>query len=634
MKPRLSMLAAALPFVFTAPLKAQSVASMEPVVVTATRVEQSLSEVIPSVTVISREDIERSQAVAFEDLLVGQPGVEISRYGGLGAQPAFFLRGQDSNSLAIYVDGVRIQTDGYGSLQTGALPSPQLIDHIEILRGNASSLYGEAVTGGVIDIHTKAGNGGEPKFYATATMGSQNTIDASAGVGGRVGDTKFNANFSSMNTDGIAPINAAQALAGPYGGYVANPNAGGSQARSANASVSHDFGRGLEMGVQESYSYSNYQYDDMSGPTNYSLNTYNQNNLTLFSKYRISSEWSTQLDLINSTFSYQNSESLSPSSNYTNTSDTDIVKWSNIYKIDPQKTLNFGLDYASQSFNDGATPAYQGLPGTILETRSSSAAYVGFGQRWNAWEFQANIRHDDLRVNQAVTANAAQDFSVNTGLLGFGYWLNDKFKLTAASSTGFRAPAVLELFGQYGNTSLLPQTTYSNEAGIEFFESWGNVRAVRFSSRTINYITYNPDTYISENVALVNNQGWELSSQYSQDGLRVVAAYTFQDPIDQNGAQLALRAKNFGSIDVSKAFGPNNKYDVGVKVIDSGSRTDGSNPNLAPYQLWSIYAGMQFNDEFKLRLRVDNASNENYQLVYGYNTPGTTAWLTLIYQQK
>ena len=125
MKPRLSILVAALPFFFTAQLKAQSVASMEPVVVTAARIEQSLSEVIPSVTVISHEDIERSQAVAFEDLLVGQPGVEMSRYGGIGAQPTFFLRGQDSNSLAIYVDGVRIQTDGYGALQTCAeMPVP------------------------------------------------------------------------------------------------------------------------------------------------------------------------------------------------------------------------------------------------------------------------------------------------------------------------------------------------------------------------------------------------------------------------------------------------------------------------------------------------------------------------------
>ena len=43
---------------------------------------------------------------------------------------------------------------------------------------------------------------------------------------------------------------------------------------------------------------------------------------------------------------------------------------------------------------------------------------------------------------------------------------------------------------------------------------------------------------------------------------------------------------------------------------------------------------MKLDEEFKLRLRVDNALNEKYQLSYGYNTPGTTVWLTLMYQQK
>jgi len=615
--------------------------ALDPIVVTATRTPQSLTNIIPSVTVISREDIERTQAVTIEDLLMGQPGVEINRTGGIGAQRSFFMRGQDANSLAIYVDGVRVQTDGYANLQTGALPPPQLIDHIEILRGNAGALYGESATGGVIDIHTRVGSQGDPKAYSTVTLGSQNTIDTLLGYGGRMNDTTFNLSVSEMRTHGIAPLNSVQApilnLAGNSNGIgdPSNPNAGPAQVQTVNASLSHDFGQGLVVGLTEQYAYSNDQYDDGYGPSNDSFNTYRQNNLTAFAKYLITSDWSTQLDLTRSDFHFQNTESLSPfgGCDYTNTSATNLLKWSNIYKWGAQKTLNFGLDYSSQKFNDGLNAQ---TPGTFLnDTRQSDAGYVGYSQRWHDFEFQANLRHDDLKVSQQMSGNIAQKYAVNTGLLGAGYWFNPHLKLTALDSSGFRAPAVQELYGYSGNPNLLPQTTHSTEAGLELVESWGYLRAVRFESQTKNYITYNPvPPYASINVPRVTNQGWEFSSRYAFGGLKFLAAYTLQNPKDENGATLPLRAKNFGSVEIDQSFGSNGRYDVGSKVTQSGSRTDGAHPDLAPYTLWSVYAGMKLDEEFKLRLRVDNALNEKYQLSYGYNTPGTTVWLTLMYQQK
>ena len=165
MNQRSSVVAALLPLVFFNTLFAQTVSSFNPVVVSATRVEQPLSEVIPSVTVITREDIERSQAVVIEDVLMGQPGIEFARNGSIGASASFFMRGQDAKNLVIYVDGIRIQTDGLGSLQTSALPAPQLVERIEILRGNVSALYGEAAIGGdqghlVLNLHARVGGEG------------------------------------------------------------------------------------------------------------------------------------------------------------------------------------------------------------------------------------------------------------------------------------------------------------------------------------------------------------------------------------------------------------------------------------------------------------------------------------------
>ena len=79
---------------------------VNPLVISATGYQQHLSNVLPSVSVITREDIERSQAPTIADLLQGEPGLEIARNGGPGQVTSFFLRGNQSTNLVIYIDGV------------------------------------------------------------------------------------------------------------------------------------------------------------------------------------------------------------------------------------------------------------------------------------------------------------------------------------------------------------------------------------------------------------------------------------------------------------------------------------------------------------------------------------------------
>jgi vitamin B12 transporter len=308
------------------------------------------------------------------------------------------------------------------------------------------------------------------------------------------------------------------------------------------------------------------------------------------------------------------------------------LKWSNVYSLTDKQKLNFGYEQSSQNLVDGADQM----------TRNTSAIYGGLNQKVGSFDFQINGRHDQLNIGQPDLLNTNKDYSVNTGLVGLGYWINDNLRLTASDSTGFRAPSIQEITG-YGattNWNLLPQETKSTEAGLEYVNQFGNFRGVRFNSKTTNFIDYDQLTSSFVNDSLVYNQGWEFTGRVNYQGYKIVAAYTSQNPIDATtGEQQARRAKQFGSMDVDKAFGDNQRYDAGVKWVFSGSRLDNycvnnSTCTLSAYQLWSFYAGMKLNDEFKVRFRIDNAFNENYQLTYGYNTPGTTALLTLIYQEK
>jgi vitamin B12 transporter len=186
-------------FLLNVPIKIHAQDTVNPIVVSASRVAQTLSDVLPSVTVITRAEIERSMAPTVADLLQGEAGFEFGRNGGPGTVTSFFLRGQNSVSVAVYVDGVRSQVDSIGTVNAIDFPIAQ-IEKIEILRGNAGALYGEAAIGGVINITTRRGSG-SPSQYASVSYGSRNTSEVVVGYSGGVDDLTFNISANQFKTD-------------------------------------------------------------------------------------------------------------------------------------------------------------------------------------------------------------------------------------------------------------------------------------------------------------------------------------------------------------------------------------------------------------------------------------------------
>jgi len=104
--------------------------------------------------VISQEEIERAGQSTFIELLQKQPGIEIGSNGGAGTISSVFMRGTSSNQIVVLIDGVRVNSITDSATYFGNIPLSQ-IEHIEILRGTASSLYGQDALGGVIQLFTK-----------------------------------------------------------------------------------------------------------------------------------------------------------------------------------------------------------------------------------------------------------------------------------------------------------------------------------------------------------------------------------------------------------------------------------------------------------------------------------------------
>ncbi len=109
-----------------------------------------------------------------QSLQARNPGVVISSGSGIaGAGSEIHIRGSaslsQSNQPLIYVDGVRINaTQGLGPAENASRLDdidPTSIDHIEILKGaSAATLYGTEASNGVIQIFTKRGQSGDPRW--------------------------------------------------------------------------------------------------------------------------------------------------------------------------------------------------------------------------------------------------------------------------------------------------------------------------------------------------------------------------------------------------------------------------------------------------------------------------------------
>ena len=127
--------------------------------VTVTRAELPLVHLPFAVTVVEKRDLVARPTWGLDEALAAVPGVfAANRYNfsldqrlairGFGARSAFAVRG-----IKIILDGIpQTLPDGQGQLTHVDLGST---DRIEVLRGSASALYGNA-TGGVISIWTGA----------------------------------------------------------------------------------------------------------------------------------------------------------------------------------------------------------------------------------------------------------------------------------------------------------------------------------------------------------------------------------------------------------------------------------------------------------------------------------------------
>jgi len=132
----------------------------EAVTMTATRREQTAQMAPASVVILNARDLRERSVVTFDQALEMVPGIAVYRASGVSVQ-SLSIRGSSDvagggvgNRVLLMIDGrPALSSDSGGALWS--LVPTNFIDHIEVVKGAFSSLYGSTAMGGVINVITR-----------------------------------------------------------------------------------------------------------------------------------------------------------------------------------------------------------------------------------------------------------------------------------------------------------------------------------------------------------------------------------------------------------------------------------------------------------------------------------------------
>lgn len=601
-----------------APAWAQSPA-MDPVVVTASRVATPLSQVLVSLDVLDRAAIEQSQAASLADLLSGLAGFEFGRNGGPGTTTSFFLRGHNSVNVVVLVDGVRAATDGIGSVSAIDIPLHR-IERVEVMRGNASALYGNAANGGVIHIFTRQDAG----VSAQVGVGSQGQRLANVGLSTVVGQTGLSFRAGQERSAQLSSMRVDQRPA-------ANPDKDQTTANSLALGLNHTIDAAHSVQLTFALDDAASEYDDDGFGFGNPNDVHQLDRQTRATQVAWSAQyhpdWTSELSLSHTSQDLEDRQNgaLKTSSFAFGLAKSrqNGVRWTNEVALTPQTQLVLGLDRSVEDFeSDAVISGYN-------TTKTDTGYFVGLGTQVQQWTWQGNVRHDRLSTRNHRDGSTAKD-SVNSVLLGTGYQINAQWKILANASTGFRTPSVGERAATA--TALKNESFQSRELSTAYQAGPTRAKLTYFESDMSDLIAYNSA------FSLVNlqaeNSGVEASAETTVGATGIAIRWTEQNPRNlDTGKALARRAKRLVSLDLKQPLG---QHQVGASVGYQGQRRDSdfSNQELDAYTLLGLNAAYKINAQWRLVARLDNALDTQHQLAHGFNAMGRSALVTLNYSGR
>jgi vitamin B12 transporter len=576
--------------------------TLPPVVVTAARMPQALTDLVADVSVIDAEEIRRSGAQSLAELLRRQPGVEIVQNGGPGSTSGVFLRGANAAQTLVLVDGLRVASAANGATALEAIPLDQ-IDHIEILRGPSSSLYGADAIGGVIQVFTRQPSSGV-HANATAGYGTHDTSLLAAGVDGGNARVRAGVQAGQQRSRGFnAIVNPAN--------FSYDADRDGYRDTNASARLVATLAPDHELTLQALRSHLDSQFDAGDAFDDRTVTTLTAWQAVL--RDRFLPAWQSRLwageggdDSVSKTgfgtFPFRTRQRQ--------------YGWQNeIEHAAIGGRLTVAVERREERVD--VEPAFP------VDERSTNSLTAVYALVTGPHALQANVRYD--RSNQFG--------SRTTGALAYAYRIDPHWRLNASAGTAFKAPTFNDLyFPGFANPDLAPETARNVEAGVHGTWTWGEVQidaqATAWHNRVRDLIVFGCDAdfvCLPRNVSDATLTGVTLALDASTAATRLRASVDLQSPHDDaTGNLLPRRARRHATLAWLQQAGAGN---VGLELVAASRRYDDA-ANTRPmggYAIVNVTAEWPLTRNLTLFARGDNVLGRHYELAADFSTGGARA---------
>jgi len=613
----------------------------ETIVISASKVKENLDKTPSYVSVITDTMIKNMGAFSLTDVLKTVPGIEITQSHIFNDKIS--VRGiqtRSSEKVLILLNGHSLNINLLNGGATGSYKTLPLefIKRIEVIKGPASSLYGENAFTALINIITKKAediNGTE----LHTTFGSNNTRSANLLHSSNYKNKSIVINLKTQRTDGKSEFVKSDAISNS--GYT-NPYLSSSNAYFSVIDQIGYYINGNINTIKEGPKYGAANVlnkRDLSQRRSYFLEVGYKNKITnnsdihfrtYYDNYKIENKWEVAPNRI--AYVGNENEKIGLESILKTKKDNYILVSG--FSIEQQNLKNPWQKMNWNPTNENpftTTASYD-----IIDYSDSSTNFIDEVDR-RFWALYGEFIYDidkDLRLNLGIRYDKYNDFgdTINPRLgMTWKINTNNNFKISYAEA--FRAPTFAELYNKnnpsiQGNSDLQPETMKTLELTIEN-KSIDNLKvsATVYANKIKNLIVLENTVQVNKNK--VQSKGIELEARYNLSrGSYMMMNYTRKNVVNKTtNEDIVNIPKTTSFIAINKKINKYASIYTDIQYIGSQIRSEDDSREKVSSSIISN-ASLSFknflSNDLSLKFSVYNIFNKStYDSASPYDYPIT-----------
>lgn len=585
--------------------------------VTVTGSPMPLATESASVSVIPQETIARRFAVNAAELLAQSPFLNVEQQGGDMAFSTTTVRGGKPNQLLVLIDGIPVNdlsNELGGSFDFSSLALTN-IDHIEIVRGPLSSVYGSEAVSGVVNFITKK-SASPAVFTVDDGFGSFGAAQVSASGAGELGRAGYSL-AASTATIGNQTGNDSSALYTGDAGFTLPLDARRNLTAVSRYAVRHANEFPTGSGGPE-YAIDRSAETDRSG--DFVAGGAWQHQSSDLWLYRVAA------NLFRET-AFNNTPPILDAIPPTRNSQPSSEGHTRFSRFELREANSFTLGSHCGALLAAGWRRESGADNNVLNGTIPDNFQLVRDTGETAAEFSF--------ASQRISATAGLGTSSTPGFgavasprVGASFRLASSTRLKGSYGQAFDLPSFYSYAEPLvGNPHLLPEHLKAWDAGIDQTISphW-DFSGTWFHDRYDNLITFSSAVFHLVNLNAAITSGVEVGSHFSARKIDLNAWASWLNWQVQ-GSSEPLRNQPHGQGGFSIDWKPNAHAIVGGDFTAMGARYDYELPvpqidRAGAFTTATLRAQWQLRRDLAVHLRLENAFNQSYRQFVGFPDPG------------